>query len=99
MSKAKGVTTNPFEAIGNEVKALAESPSGDVAPPPAPPAPAGPKAKGGKKGHPDYQQATAYVRKETYVKVKAALLTRHGQKEFSELVAELLDKWLADQAG
>jgi hypothetical protein len=48
----------------------------------------------GKRSDPDYEAITAYIRKDTHRDVKITLLQMgHGQ-EFSELVEELLAKWL-----
>jgi hypothetical protein len=47
----------------------------------------------GKRGDPDYRQVSAYVRKDTHRKVKMALLEE--DREFSELVEDLLWDWLA----
>ncbi len=52
-----------------------------------------PRSQGaGKRGDPDYRQVSAYVRKDTHQKVKMALL--EVDREFSELVEELLRDWL-----
>jgi len=48
----------------------------------------------GKRSNPDYEQVTAYIRSQTYRDVKIALLQRGGDREFSELVEELLTDWL-----
>ena len=47
----------------------------------------------GKRSHPDFEQITAYIRKDTHQAVKIALL-QNGKQEFSELVEELLCQWL-----
>ena len=47
----------------------------------------------GKRSHPDFEQITAYIRKDTHHAVKIVLL-QNGRKEFSELVEELLNQWL-----
>ena len=47
----------------------------------------------GKRSHPDFEQITAYIRKDTHHAVKIELL-QNGRKEFSELVEELLHQWL-----
>ena len=47
----------------------------------------------GKRSHPDFEQITAYIRKDTHHAVKIGLL-QNGRKEFSELVEELLGRWL-----
>lgn len=52
---------------------------------------------GGKRNDPDYEQVTAYVRKRVHRDVKIALLQDEPRREFSELVDELLRKWLAER--
>jgi acyl-CoA reductase-like NAD-dependent aldehyde dehydrogenase len=47
----------------------------------------------GKSADPDYAKLTCYVRKETLLKVKRKLLD-NGEREISELVEELMGKWL-----
>ena len=47
----------------------------------------------GKRSHPDFEQITAYIRKDTHHAVKIGLL-KNGRKEFSELVEDLLRQWL-----
>jgi hypothetical protein len=47
----------------------------------------------GKRSHPDFEQITACIRKDTHHAVKVMLL-QNGRKEFSELVEELLGQWL-----
>jgi hypothetical protein len=46
----------------------------------------------GKRSDNDYRQVSAYIRKETHQRVKMALL--HEEREFSELVEELLSDWI-----
>ena len=51
----------------------------------------------GKRSDSNYEQVTAYIRKDTHTAVKIELLkeSQNGQKrEFSELIQELLDEWL-----
>ena len=50
---------------------------------------------GGKRSNAQYRQVSAYVRKDTHRKVKMALLEE--DREFSELVEELLGGWLASR--
>ena len=56
---------------------------------------------GGKRSHPDYEQVSAYLPRQTYREVKLALLqnevTDGAKQEFSTLVAELLSDWLKIQ--
>lgn len=44
----------------------------------------------GKRSNPDYEQVTAYIRRETYTAIKIALLQRGKTRGFSELIEELL---------
>ena len=46
----------------------------------------------GKRSDGDYKQVSAYIRKDTHQQVKIALLRE--EREFSELVEELLSGWL-----
>ncbi len=46
----------------------------------------------GKRSDGDYRQVSAYIRKDTHQLVKIALLQE--EREFSELVEELLSGWL-----
>ena len=51
----------------------------------------------GKRSDPDFEQTTAYIRKETHRKVKIALLQEGEGREYSELVEDLLSEWLKTQ--
>ena len=65
---------------------------------PEPPDP--PKKKGrppGKRSHPDYEQVTAYIRRDTYRAVKINLLQQGEDRESKELVEELLTECLSTQ--
>ncbi len=55
--------------------------------------------QGGKRNNPQYVQRTAYIRKKTDLAVKMKLLQQGGEKEFSELVDELLSLWLQEEQG
>jgi hypothetical protein len=48
----------------------------------------------GKRRHPDFEQITAYIRKDTHHQVKLALLRDLKGRHFSDLVEELLSVWL-----
>jgi hypothetical protein len=48
----------------------------------------------GKKGHPDYNQVTVYLKKDTHNKAKIALLQNGNSQDFSELVEDLLNRFL-----
>lgn len=47
----------------------------------------------GKRTNPGYQQVTVYIPRTLHDQVKIALI-QEGRKEFSELVGELLAKWI-----
>ncbi len=51
----------------------------------------------GKRRDPDYRQAPAFVRKDTYKAIRIALLNDERGLDYSELVEELLTAWLADR--
>jgi hypothetical protein len=57
-----------------------------------------PKRRGrpatGKRNDPEFDQTTAYVRKDTYKAVRIALIEDGEERDYSELVEELLAKWL-----
>lgn len=48
----------------------------------------------GKRSDPDYVGFTTYIRKDTHHRVKRALFDEPDRRELSELVEELLAKWL-----
>ena len=48
----------------------------------------------GKRSDGEHVQVTAYIRKETHRRTKMALLEEQKHRDFSELVQELLTKWL-----
>lgn len=48
----------------------------------------------GKRSDGDHVQVTAYIRRATHLDVKTALLREQKGRDFSELVEELLAKWL-----
>ena len=61
------------------------------------PATVQPKRRGrppGRRSDPDYEQITAYIRRDTHQAVKVALLQDGKGQAFSELVEQLLAKWL-----
>lgn len=51
----------------------------------------------GKRSDPDFEQVTAYIRRQTHQETKIALLQEGSGRQFSELVEELLSKWLSDK--
>lgn len=48
----------------------------------------------GKRSNPNYEQVTAYVKRETYKNIKISLLKQDEFSDFSELVEALLSEWL-----
>ena len=66
-----------------------------------PPAPAEKRGRGrptGKRSDPDFERVTSYIRKQTYADVKIELIREGQRREFSELVEELLAKWLKSRS-
>ena len=55
----------------------------------------GPGRPRGKRTNPDYEQVTAYIPRSLHDKVKIALIESE-RKEFSQLVEELLARWLQE---
>lgn len=48
----------------------------------------------GKRSDEDHVQVTAYIRRETHLEAKATLLRDQKGRDFSDLVEELVAKWL-----
>jgi hypothetical protein len=51
----------------------------------------------GKRSNPSYEQVTAYIRKDTYRQTKVALLQADDERDFSQLVEDLLCAHLRTQ--
>lgn len=51
----------------------------------------------GKRTDPAFRQVSAWLRKDTYGKVRARLFEAGEGREFSELVQDLLEKWLQEK--
>lgn len=51
----------------------------------------------GKRSDPAFEQVTAYIRKDTYLQTKMALLQEGSTRDFSQLVEELLYAYLRTQ--
>jgi len=95
-----------LKALADILAAREEAPAQETAPvaamPPAQPMaadvppPARPRGRPreGKRSNADYEQTTAYVRRTTYRDVKIALLQDGDDRDYSELVEELLTQWL-----
>lgn len=52
----------------------------------------------GKRSDPGFEQVTAYIRKDTYLQTKIALLQEGNTRDFSDLVETLLQQWLRKQS-
>lgn len=48
----------------------------------------------GKRSNSEFQQVTAYIRRDTYRRVTIKLIDQEVKGEFSELIEDLLQKWL-----
>ncbi len=92
--KEQGESEQPVETPPAAAQAVEPQPT------PAPDIPVTPKRigrpPGGKKSDPTYQQVTAYVRRATYQKTQVKLWQAGVKKDFSDLVEELLAKWVAE---
>lgn len=91
--------SSKFKGILEQAKDRRPEPVEEVPPPPspAPTVAASPKKRGrpsGKRSDADYIQVTAYIQKDRHRDVKIALLKSGGDKDFSELVDDLLGQWL-----
>lgn len=51
------------------------------------------RPRGGKRSNPEYEQTTLYISRALHTDVKVALV-RDGRHDFSDLVEELLEKWV-----
>lgn len=49
----------------------------------------------GKSSNPTYTKALAYIKEETYKQVRTKLINSSDKKDYSDLIQELLEKWLA----
>jgi hypothetical protein len=88
VSKFDGI----FEAAKGQKKPTRRARASKASAAPAPARRRGRPA--GKRSDPDFEAITAYIRKDTHRDVKIALLKQGNSQEFSELVEELLSKWL-----
>ena len=52
----------------------------------------------GKRSDPDYKQYSVLLKRQTHRKVSSLLRDRESAQDVSELVEQLLEKWLAEQA-
>ena len=84
-----------FEAIVQRKREKGETAQAEYAPQGN-----GPKRMGrppGKRSNPEYEQVTSYIRRETYQAVQVALIRSGKKRQYSELVQELLQKWLEEE--
>ncbi|MBX0329846.1 hypothetical protein K2Z83_19460 [Oscillochloris sp. ZM17-4] len=51
----------------------------------------------GKRSNPDFEQVTAYIRRDTNIQIKIALLQEGNTRDFSDLVEDLLQAWLLNR--
>jgi hypothetical protein len=51
----------------------------------------------GKRSNPAFEQVTAYIRRDTNLQTKIALLQAGNTHDFSDLVEELLQAWLTNR--
>jgi hypothetical protein len=82
------------EAVRNPSPALPPTSSTTTAPAVKTPVAEG---RGGKSSDPTYSQYSIYLRKTTRKKVNRALDDADADQDFSELVEELLQQWLASR--
>lgn len=52
----------------------------------------------GKSKNPDFVQTSIYIKKDTQISVKSKLLTDQKNRDFSDLVEELLSEWLSKKS-
>lgn len=81
------------EALEAEQRSLEQQPEQPPTPEAAPQSKKVGRPKG-KRSNPDYEQVTAYIRRETHSAIKNALLQDGKKREFSELIEDLLTKHL-----
>jgi hypothetical protein len=78
-----------FKGLFDAARARTEEPVADIA---APVRSVG--RPRGKRSNPDYEQISAYLRKETYRAAKIKLLETGDDRDVSEVLAELLAAWV-----
>ena len=98
-SKFKGLLDAARERTTEDGSAPApsvEAPAASL--PPADASTTAPRPLGrprGKRSDPEYEQITAYVRKETYRALKIKLLTSGDERDASEVIEDLIGAWLS----
>jgi hypothetical protein len=91
LKKQRGTTEQPTAAA--EVMDERELRETEMATQPAQKQPAS-TGRAGKKGNPDYQQATAYIPRKLHEEVQVKLIKNGKRQDFSQLVETLLKDWI-----
>lgn len=63
---------------------------------PAPPSPATTRKKTGKRSNPEWEAVSAFMKKDTYRRVRRALLMQEAKMDFSDLIEDLCQEWLKE---
>ena len=93
---ARDATRKPRSST--RVEKTPAQPEQEPAAAPAPDAARRPRGRPrGKRSDPEFEQITAYIARQTHRDTKIALLQEGRRREFSQLVEELLQQWLAAQ--
>ena len=93
-----------YDKALNALRQASSPPSKKVTPPPdtpaAPPqqAPMAKAGRGGKRSDPDYSPTTFFVRKDTKRKAGRLLEDINAKQDLSDLVEQLLSKWIAEHS-
>jgi hypothetical protein len=84
-----------FKGLFDAARARTEEPGVDADPVAEPLAPVRTVGRPrGKRSNPDYEQISAYLRKETYRAAKIKLLETSDERDISEVLEELLAAWV-----
>ncbi len=104
MQQAKQAPSQPVEEVENKpaVAAVAPKKVAELDMSPVPVSPAVEKtiqtaAQIGKRSNTEFLQVNVYLRKTTMNKAKIALLQRMDERDFSELMEDLLSSWVSQQ--
>jgi len=90
-----GKALNALKQVSHQDKQ--ESARLAAAPPPQP-GPTEKTGRGGKRSNPDYSPTTFFVRKDTKRKAARLLEDREAEQDLSDLVEQLLAKWVAEHS-
>ncbi len=92
--------SNIFSSLNKGDSPPSPAPVQEVAATPPPPVPLAPvrnvggRPRNGKKSDPNYCQTTFIIRKSTRKRVQQILLEAESERDVSDLVEDLLNKWL-----